>query len=114
MKIITLPLSYLKISSQNSLISVRFSSDVSFSIFIPMILNIGSVIKVVPLFFFKVLRTFHAVLWEVTGKVAPMAFPVVTILGLVSKLSAMVTLAVEGVGVFSDHILTLVGGPVCL
>ena len=73
-----------------------------------MIFNISSVIKVVSFLFFKVLGMFYAVLWEMSSHVAPVAFSVVTILGLMTKLSTMVTLAVEGVGVFSDHVLALV------
>jgi len=62
MKIITLPLSYLKLSPENSLISVRFSSDVSFSIFVPIIFNVGGVVEVVSLFLFKVSGVFCAIL----------------------------------------------------
>jgi len=110
MKIVTLPPSYLKFSPENSLVSVWFSSDICFSVFIPLIFNVGGVIKVVLLFLFDVSGVFHTVSWKMSGNVAPATFSVATVLGLMTELSAMVTLAIEGVGVFSDHVLALVSG----
>jgi len=114
MKIVTLPPSYLEFSPENSLVSVWFSGNVCFGVFVPMIFNIGGVVKVVSLFLFKVLGVFYAISREMTGNVAPAALSVLTVLGLVSELSAMVTFAVEGVGVFSDHVLALISGLVGL
>ena len=75
-----------------------------------MILNVGGVIEIVALFFFDVLRVFYAIAREMSGDIAPTTFSVSAVLGLVTESSTMVTLSVEGVGVFSDHVLTLVGG----
>ena len=110
MKIVTLPPSYLEFSPENSLVSVWFPSDVCFGIFIPMILNIGGVVEVVASFLFNVSGVFYAVTREMSSEIAPMTLSVSAVLGLVTKSSAVVTLSVEGVGVFSDHVLTLVGG----
>jgi len=114
MKIVTLPPSYLEFSPENSLVSVWFSSDVCFGIFVPMILNVGGVVEVVASFLFNVSGMFYAVMREMSGEVAPTTFSVSAVLGLVTESSTMVTLSVEGVGVFSDHVLTLVGGRVHL
>ena len=114
MKIVTLPPSYLEFSPESSLVSIWFSSDICFDVFVPMIFNVGGVVKVVSLLLFHVSGVFYAVSWEMSGNVAPVAFSVATVLGLMTKLSAMVTLAVEGVGVFSDHVLALVSGFICL
>ena len=110
MKIVTLPPSYLEFSPENSLVSIWFSSDICFGVFVPVILDVGSVIEVVAFFLFKVSGMFYAVTREMSSDVAPTTFSVSAVLGLVSKSSAMMTLSVEGVGVFSDHVLTLVGG----
>jgi len=53
---------------------------------------------------------FRAVSREMPGFVAPLAFSFETILREMSVFAAVVTVAVVGVGVFSDHVLTLVGG----
>jgi len=51
MKIITLPPFYLEFSPENSSIPIGFSSDISFSIFVPMILYVCSVVEVISPFF---------------------------------------------------------------
>jgi len=75
-----------------------------------MILNVGGVVEVVALFLFNVLGVFYAIVREMSDDVAPTTFSVLAVLELVTESSAVVTLSVEGVGVFSDHVLTLVGG----
>jgi len=42
--------------------------------------------------------------------VAPLAFLLETVLREVSVFAAVITVAVVGLGVFSDHVLALVGG----
>jgi len=79
-----------------------------------MILNVSSVVEIIAFFLFNVLGVFYAVAGEVSSGVAPATFSVLAVLGLVTESSAMVAFSVEGVGVFSDHVLTLVGGRVCL
>jgi len=44
-----------------------------------------------------------------SGVVAPSAFLVETVLGVVSPLATAITFNVAGVRVFSDHVLALVG-----
>jgi len=109
MKIVTLPPSYLEFSPENSLVSIWFPSDIRFSIFVPVILNVSSVVEVVAFFLFKISGVFYAVMREMSSDVAPTTFSVSAVLGLVTESSTMVTLSVEGVGVFLDHVLTLVG-----
>jgi len=52
--------------------------------------------------------------WAVSGKmpglVTPATFSLEAILGEVTVCVAVITFAVVGVGVFSDHVLALVGG----
>jgi len=77
-----------------------------------MILNVSSVIEVVAFFLFNVSRVFYAVVGEMSSDVAPATFSVSAVLGLVTESSAVVAFSIEGVGVFLDHVLTLVGGRV--
>ena len=79
-----------------------------------MVLNVSSVVEIVTFLLFNVSGVFYAVAREVSSGVTPTTFSVLAVLGLVTKSSAMVAFSVEGVGVFSDHVLTLVGGRVCL
>ena len=51
----------------------------------------------------------RAVSGKVSSAIAPLAFSFETILREMSVFAAVVTVAVIGVGVFSDHVLTLVG-----
>jgi len=52
----------------------------------------------------------RAVSGKMSSVVAPLAFLFETILREVSVLAAVVTVAIVGVGVLSDHVLALVGG----
>ena len=74
-----------------------------------MILSINRVVKVVAAFFFQDPRMFYAVSREMSGVVAPSAFSVETVLGVVSPLTTAIAFNVAGVRVFSDHVLALVG-----
>jgi len=114
MKIVTLLLSYLKFSPENSLIPIGLSHNVCLSTFIPVVFNFGSVVEILLPFFFKHSRAFCAVLWEMARYVAPKTFSVEAVLGLMSVKSAIVALAIEGVGMFLDHVLALVSGFKCL
>jgi len=51
----------------------------------------------------------QAVSREVSGLVTPATFSLEAILGEVTVCVAVITFAVVGVGVFSDHVLALVG-----
>ena len=53
---------------------------------------------------------FRAVPREVSYVVAPLALSFETVLREMSVFAAEITVAVVGVGVFSDHVLALVGG----
>jgi len=74
-----------------------------------MILPISHVVKIVAAFFFQDPRVFHAVSREMSSVVAPSAFLVETVLGVVSPLATAITFNVAGVRVFLDHVLALVG-----
>ena len=74
-----------------------------------MIFPIGRVVEVVAAFFFQNSRMFYAISGEMSGVVTPLALSVETVLGVVSLFATTVAFNVTGVGVFSDHVLALIG-----